>query len=362
MRPDMLSCSSWQALSTCAPLLQLVVPLTPLVLLVLLALWYVRRWRKMEVDRTPRRVIITGAATGIGRALAEELAVTYGDSIIALDRDKRRLDELETWALRNGHSVLCVQCDVADAASVARAATELQAQQSAHGKGCIHAIINLAGIYALGPLMEESSVDKLDLVMRVNVLGTLRVVQAFHHYLPTSSSSPAENGRILFMGSELSTRRIATGLTAPYTMSKWALEAYVASLRQELQCMLNKPKPVHACMVSLGAVTTGLSVDAPINQALELIDAGSKWSAALHRLVASTQSFHESFAVPTSTVAPEIAEIVHAVRPPSYSVINSSWPLRLASWLPHSILDNQAKKKQLGTFLATGRPQTQHLE
>ena len=224
---------------------------TAIFLVILLFLWY-RRWRRIEVDPRPRTVLITGAASGIGRALAEELVLTHGDSIIALDRDKRALNSLQSWALQNQHDITCIECDVGDAASLARAVKHLDAMMSGVR---VHAIVNLAGIYGCGPMMEERTLDKVERVLRTNVVGTCRATQAFHHLLPTSSSSPADDGRILLVGSEMAERGIATGLTAPYTMCKWALESYGVSLRQELQ-MVEEPMPVHVCMVSPGAIKT----------------------------------------------------------------------------------------------------------
>ena len=91
-----------------------------------------------------------------------------------------------------------------------------------------------------------------------------------------------------------------------------------------------------------------------MDQAFELVRAGSKWSAALLRMVATLESFTQRFGVPASQVAPEFAQLVHAVRPPYRAVINPSWPLRIAAWIPQSVLDNQARKKQLGKFLVAG--------
>ena len=320
----------------------------------------ISRWRKIEVSHSTRTVLITGAASGLGRALTQYLVETFGDVVIALDNNRGLLDELQAWALENKHEVECIFCDVGDVASVAKAVKTLEAvrrvraREDARYRDCLHAIVNLAGIYGCGPLMEKSTVDKVEHVLRTNTIGAARVNQAFHHLLPKSSSSPADDARILMAGSEMSDVRVATGLTAPYTMSKWALEAYVVSLRQELRCMLDEAMPVHVCMVSIGAARTPLMMQQPIEQAHKLVLAGSRWSAALRRLVDALQTFEQHFAVGSPEVAPMMAEIVHAVEPPYRHTINSMWPLQIARWVPQWLLDRQAKKKRLGKVLVAG--------
>ena len=101
--------------------------------------------------------IITGAASGMGRACAERF-VAEGWKVAALDRAEAALD-----------GVLSIQADVTDpAGAVERAVTEL---------GPLKAVVNAAGIYPPSTL-ESATVALYRKTFDVNVLGTLLVTQA----------------------------------------------------------------------------------------------------------------------------------------------------------------------------------------
>jgi 3-oxoacyl-[acyl-carrier protein] reductase len=105
----------------------------------------------------PNVAIVTGAASGMGRACAERF-LSEGWSVAALDRTEAALD-----------GALSVQADVTDpAAAVERAVTEL---------GPLHAVVNAAGIYPPSTL-ESITVELYRRTFDVNVLGTLLVTQA----------------------------------------------------------------------------------------------------------------------------------------------------------------------------------------
>ena len=67
--------------------------------------------RDAKVDSTPRTVLVTGAASGIGRALCEELVETYGDFVIAFDSDMTGLGGLMAWD-HGRDRIATIECDV----------------------------------------------------------------------------------------------------------------------------------------------------------------------------------------------------------------------------------------------------------
>ena len=115
-----------------------------------------------------------------------------------------------------------VVADVADPAAVKRA---VQQVQGSLGQGqVIDAIANFAGIIRGGPLVEDDG--ELELVMKVNVLGTHSITRAFFPLLRRSDvASPPPAPTIITVCSEVSLAWMSAGFNAPYSMSKFALEA-----------------------------------------------------------------------------------------------------------------------------------------
>lgn len=157
------------------------------------------------------RVIVTGASTGIGEATALHLR-ELGFSVLARvrrDEDAERLRE-------QGLTPIRLDITVAEQPSAARAEI---------GDQPLAGLVNNAGITRSGPL-EFVPVDDLRLQMEVNVIGQLAVTQALLDALR------AGRGRIVNVGSI--SGRLATPITGPYVVSKFALEGMTDVPRREL--------------------------------------------------------------------------------------------------------------------------------
>jgi NADP-dependent 3-hydroxy acid dehydrogenase YdfG len=160
-------------------------------------------------------VLITGAASGIGRATAEQFVqngfITYATS--------RRLETL-TPLQDSGCEIL--ELDVTSEQSMQ---TAISAILECHGK--IDVLVNNAGYGLNGPI-EELEMDKLRHQFETNVFGLVRLTQLV---LPTMRQH--QSGRIINVGS------IGGTFTAPgagaYHASKWALESITDALRFEVQ-------------------------------------------------------------------------------------------------------------------------------
>jgi len=183
---------------------------------------------------------ITGASSGIGRAVALELG-RRGVAVALLARRLERLEEVAAAVRAEGGTALAVACDVAEResveAAIARARGEL---------GPIDLLVANAGI-GTGRRSGELDVDGAERVYRVNVLGTLH---AIHAVLPEM----LERGRGHLVGvSSLAGYQGLPGKAA-YCASKAAQRIHLEGLRVEL-----RPKGVAVTTICPGFVRTPLT-------------------------------------------------------------------------------------------------------
>lgn len=166
----------------------------------------------MEVTRA---VLVTGASTGIGRAITERLAVA-GHYVYAGARKDSDLSEL--GELRNVHSLRLDVTEPRDVEAAVRAVAD-------GGRG-LYGLVNNAGVLALGPIADADELD-FGRVMAVNVHGPYRVTKAFAPLIV------AAKGRIVTLGSTAGIQAVANA--SAYSMSKHAIEAFVDTLAEEMK-------------------------------------------------------------------------------------------------------------------------------
>ncbi|NHF62127.1 SDR family NAD(P)-dependent oxidoreductase [Microcella pacifica] len=170
----------------------------------------------------PRQTVtvVTGASTGIGRAVALRQA-RAGDRVWALVRDPAACAEIENTAQHEGLALHLVAGDVTDDASTAAAFKHIL-----DVSGHVDRLISNAGAY-LGAPFESMTVDELRGVFEVNYFGALRCVS---HVLPGMRRA---GGGIIIAVSSQSSEAIFPTWTA-YAGSKRALEASLESLALEV--------------------------------------------------------------------------------------------------------------------------------
>jgi len=121
-----------------------------------------------------KNVLITGAASGIGRAAAERIAAE-GGSLALLDIDRGKLEEAAHHLESAGVRVVCETCNVADFDEV-----EAAIQKLAAGLSGFHALSHNAGILRCYQT-HEMTLDQWDELITVNLTGTFNVNR---HTLP----------------------------------------------------------------------------------------------------------------------------------------------------------------------------------
>jgi len=170
-----------------------------------------------------RTVLVTGAARGVGRAIAANCA-GHGARIVLADVLKDLCEETTRELVAAGACARAVHVDLADPDSIQRFARDI-----ALNEGKIHGLVNNAAIATRvgGALLEDIDIGLWDQVMRVNVRGTWLVTRAI---LPLFAANA--HGRIVNLASD-------TALWGPprllaYVASKGAVISMTRSMAREL--------------------------------------------------------------------------------------------------------------------------------
>jgi short-subunit dehydrogenase len=166
--------------------------------------------------------VVTGAASGIGEALAAQLA-DRGSHLVLVDRDEERLT-LVAERLRAAHRALRVATHVADLSDDAQTAELAATLAAEHPETTL--LVNNAGV-ALGGRFDQVTLDEFDWVMAVNFRAVVRLT---HALLPALKAHP---------GAHLVTVSSVFGIFAPagqaaYAASKFAVRGFSEALRHEL--------------------------------------------------------------------------------------------------------------------------------
>jgi NAD(P)-dependent dehydrogenase (short-subunit alcohol dehydrogenase family) len=172
----------------------------------------------LSLDLAGRRVLVLGASSGIGRAVAEIAAVSGARVALAA----RRIDRLEATAadLRSrGATAHAFACDVASDADC-RGAVE----DAADALGGLDGVVYAPGLSPLITL-DEATREDWHRVLDANLIGASQVTAAAIPHLRAS------RGRAVYIGS-YSARQTLPGISL-YSVSKLALSGLVASWRME---------------------------------------------------------------------------------------------------------------------------------
>jgi NAD(P)-dependent dehydrogenase (short-subunit alcohol dehydrogenase family) len=184
----------------------------------------------------PRRILVTGATRGLGRALVDAFAAG-GHAVIGCGRSGQAIDDLRS---RCGPPHNFAALDVADEAAVAAWAARV-----VRDVGVPDLLINNAAVMiAPAPLWEVPARD-FDRLIDVNIKGVANVIR---HVVPAMVARGS--GVIVNLSSGWG-RSTAPGV-APYCASKWAIEGLTRSLAQEL------PKGMAAVPLNPGIIDTDM--------------------------------------------------------------------------------------------------------
>jgi short-subunit dehydrogenase len=169
---------------------------------------------------TDRRALVTGASSGIGRALAVELA-RRGVDLVLLARREERLAEVAEQVTSVGRRTVVVAGDVTDAAARRRALNAARDQL-----GGLDILVNNAGVAAHGRFAEASP-DRIRPIMEVNFFAPVELIREAIPLLREGVQPIVVN-----VGSILGER--GSPHKSEYSASKFALHGFSEAVRPEL--------------------------------------------------------------------------------------------------------------------------------
>jgi short-subunit dehydrogenase len=254
---------------------------------------------------------VTGAASGIGRALALELAARGCDLALA-DRDEAGLQSVAAEIGRHHpQKVTLHRVDVGEPAQIADFA---RAAISAHP--ALNILINNAGVTLMGQFHEVDQAE-MDWLMNINFWGVVHGTRAFLPHLSGRREAHIVNLSSLF------------GLIAPpgqaaYVAAKFAVRGFSESLRHELQAAQS---PVRLSVVHPGGVATnivrnarsshGITDNARRAQAIERFDRLAKTTpqAAALRIIVGIENNQPRILIGNDA---RLMDLLQRLRPATY--------------------------------------------
>lgn len=186
--------------------------------------------------------VVTGAASGIGRALSIELA-RRGARLAISDVDVAGLAETEALVRAAGAEVRSDPLDVSQ-----RELVLAYADTVAEHFGVVHLVFNNAGIAFTGTV-EQMSFKDIDRVMDVDFWGVVNGTKAFLPYLIASGDGHVINVSSIF-------GLFSVPSQSAYNAAKFAVRGFTEALRQE---MLNGDRPVSVTCVHPGGIKTNIA-------------------------------------------------------------------------------------------------------
>ncbi|MGY1808295.1 SDR family NAD(P)-dependent oxidoreductase [Blastococcus sp. SYSU D00669] len=236
---------------------------------------------------TGATAVVTGAASGIGEALAHALAAR-GSDLVLLDRDAGRLDGVagDVRVLNPGRAVTTHVVDLADDAATRAVGERLAAEHPG-----TTLLVNNAGV-ALGGRFDEVTLEEFDWVLDVNFRAVVRLT---HALLPVLEANP---------GAHLVNVSSIFGILAPpgqaaYAASKFAVRGFSEALRAELA-----GDGVGVTVVHPGGIRTRIAESARVGSGVDAAEAAR-----------GRERFAKLLRIPPEKAAAQIVDAVERRRP-----------------------------------------------
>ena len=215
-----------------------------------------------------KNVFLTGAASGIGRALAQQLA-KLGCRLYLVDVDEAGLRNVAREVSENGNRVLTRVCDLAKPDQVSATLADFDQRCDV-----IDLLINNAGVAYYGPT-EAMSQQQWDWLMNINLLAPIQIT---NHFLPQLLERPDAHIANMCSISGI----VAGGRFAAYHTSKFGLIGFTEAIRAEY-----RRKGVGVSAICPGPVKTKLYEAAASGRVEQKVPTPPDWLCASADRVAS---------------------------------------------------------------------------
>ncbi len=232
-------------------------------------------------DLTGRVAAVTGAASGIGRALALALA-DEGSELALADVNETGLEATRREAEARGARASAARVDVAD-----RAAVEAWAEDVVARHGAAHLVFNNAGV-ALAGAIPNLAIEELEWLMGINFWGVVYGTKAFLPHLER-----AGEGHIVNVSSVFGLMGFPGN--GAYNAAKFAVRGFTECLSMELEAA---GSPVRVTSVHPGGIKTRIARDARV--------------AAAQGDAMSADARHETFTNTARTSPEQAARVILA--------------------------------------------------
>ena len=198
----------------------------------------------MSTQSSSRIALVTGAGSGIGRAVAEALLLD-GFTVVLAGRRQEPLDDLVATAIANGGQALAVATDVRDPVSVDALFSKIEATY-----GRLDLLFNNAGVNAPALTLDELSVEQWKNVIDTNLTGTFLCARGAFGLMKRQNP---QGGRIINNGSI--SAHTPRPLSSAYTCSKHAVLGLSKSLALD-----GREYNIVCSQIDIGNALTDLSV------------------------------------------------------------------------------------------------------
>jgi NAD(P)-dependent dehydrogenase (short-subunit alcohol dehydrogenase family) len=201
-----------------------------------------------------RVAAVTGAGSGIGRAVAHEL-VRHGAHVALSDIDDAGLAETVSRCAAHGTKVTSDHVDVSD-----RAAVYAWADRVVSDHGRVNIIVNNAGV-GLGATVESMSYEDFEWLMGINFWGVVYGTKAFLPHVKASGEGHVVNVSSIF-------GLVSVPSQAAYNAAKFAVRGFTDTLRMELEI---QGAPVSVTTIHPGGIKTNIARNARMDPSVSLL-------------------------------------------------------------------------------------------